>query len=694
MKPLLSFFHGVLGQGMCLSQAYNQQGKLLYLNDLCCEKLQYTSEAPPRLSELLSAKEHRRFQEHFQLVCASDVPTEVFPLTFRAKGGRRVSTRGRLGRLSVGGETYVRGDFLDVRSQEKSMHIQKICYSIMDFSIANRPAETLQRSMEALYTEISDEFRQAFQIENFSVIYTRSNALKLTDFVSYSQGSLTQQEKEEEKKLCCTLGEEVLERGESLIVFRKGAEKILASRGLSIQKIPHTWIGSEIRFCEDVKAFVCFSSYSPWVNYDTKDLEIMKYLGQQIALVLEKNLRDDRILCQQASLLSLFESSSHLVWFVNRRGGLTSFNQNFAENAEHYYSFIPKGGLSLGSVSLPWALRKLFWMHYKRAFSGVSTSFECILEREGCEKKWMEIFLNPISNGRGILETEEVSAIAHDITINRRAREVAERSLRAKKVFLANMSHEIRTPVGGIIGMTELLENTTLSSNQRHYVEVVKKSSEILLYILNDILQLSKIEAGKMVLQRKEVSLQMVFDKLHHLFSYQSDKTKVPVDLRMAPNVPGTVVTDETRLLQILSNLVSNAIKFSKGSGKIFVSVYVKAESQEALTLHFKIKDQGIGIAREDIPRLFESFSQLEESTHKRFSGAGLGLIISQKIAESMQGEMGVFSTHHRGSTFWFTIRVGRVTASKEDNTPPPSALYSAQRQVDDVGASGTRCGR
>lgn len=655
---------------MCLSQVCDEQGTLLYLNDLCRQRLRYPQGEIPRLTEVLVEEMHQRFMEYVRYVLHTSgaSTTDIFPLTLRAKDGKRLYVKGRLGLLFFAGKKYVRGDFLDITRQEKLMHIQKICYSIMNFNTTQKPTETLQRSMEMLYGKISEEFREAFQIEHFGVVYTEHNAFMLTDFVAYFDDACAPEERAEQKKLCEALGAEVLERGESLIVFRKGAEKILESRGLDIKKIPHTWIGAEVKFSEDVKAFVCFSSYSPEVSYNAKDLEVMKYLGQQIALMLERNLHDSRIAHQQALLRSLFESSSHMVWFVNQQGVLISFNENFVKNCTRYYGIDLCEGTDLATVALPKHVKQRFHSHYEEAFAGVSVNFECVLAAEDGHKKWIEVFLNPIKKTNEPHKVLEVSAIAHDITSNKKAREAAEHSLQVKKIFLANMSHEIRTPVSGIIGMIDLLESTALNEEQRHYMDVAKKSSETLLHILNDILHLSKIEAGKMVLQKRAFSLRDALQKLCHLFSYQSSKSGVPIDLRIAPDIPAVVVADETRLLQILSNLVSNAIKFSNGRGTIFISVYKQAEQAGTLDLKVKIKDSGVGIAQKDMGFLFKSFSQLEGSTHKRFGGTGLGLIISKKLAESMHGKMGAFSMPHLGSTFWFTLRVDK--AMKEDVAP------------------------
>ena len=670
---------------MSLSQVYDEEGRLIYLNKVCREKLLYDGKACPSLSDILPAADLPSFRERLCHVLRTEGhPTSaIFSLRMQSKKGREIFVKGRLSFLAWQGKGYVRGDFLDVTRLEKLMHIQKICYSIMNFSAAQKHEERPQEAMTLLYRKVSKEFMEAFAIENFSVTYAGGNALNLPGFASYFDSALTREEKEDRERLSGVLAAEVLERGESLIVFPKGAEKIVDSRNIRVEKLPHTWIGSEIGLPEErVRGVVSFSSYDPEVRYDTRDLEIMRYLGQQIATVLERNVRNNHVAYQRALLLSIFESSSHLIWFLDAAGALVSFNENFAKTGMRYYGVAFKKSTKLASGKWPHPMRALFHRHYKRAFAGAPIHFECVLEAQQQDKRWIEVFLNPIRRIGAPHEIAEVSAIAHDITDNKRARELAEHSLRVKENFLANMSHEIRTPINGILGMIELLENTKLRTKQRDFIDVVKKSSETLLRILNDILQLSKIEAGKLEFRRKSTSLPGLFDKLKGLFSYQLEQRGMVMDLRLASDLPEVIAADETRLLQILSNLVANAIKFSRDSGRIFVSMYKDAESAKQLTLRVKIKDSGIGIAEADIGYLFENFSQVEASRHKRFGGTGLGLAISKKLAEGMQGTMGVFSTYQRGSTFWFTFQADKTedTAAGLDDAP---RSYDLRGQLD-----------
>jgi PAS domain S-box-containing protein len=238
----------------------------------------------------------------------------------------------------------------------------------------------------------------------------------------------------------------------------------------------------------------------------------------------------------------------------------------------------------------------------------------------------------------------------------KQAKEVAERSLKVKELFLANMSHEIRTPMNGIIGMIDLMEGTTITPEQKHYIKTIKKSSETLLNILNDILDLSKIEAGKMQLKKAPVKLRNTMDKIYALFAQQALTKNINLYYHLSEKLSEYVLIDETRLLQILSNLISNAIKFTEGGGSIDIDLKKARIPGQKNMIRCVVSDSGIGISPENIRRLFGIFSQIDNTTTKSYGGTGLGLAISKELARLMGGKIGVYSTLGLGSSFWFTF--------------------------------------
>ncbi|NDK55244.1 PAS domain S-box protein [Pontibacter fetidus] len=242
------------------------------------------------------------------------------------------------------------------------------------------------------------------------------------------------------------------------------------------------------------------------------------------------------------------------------------------------------------------------------------------------------------------------------------AKEEAENLLKVKTQFLANMSHELRTPMNGIIGMIDLLTHINTDPEQQEYIDTLRKSSDALLAILNDILDLSKIQAGKLVLHESSVDLHDTLGKIHSLFANRAQQKDLNFTYNISPETPRYVLTDETRLLQVLSNLTSNAIKFTNaGEVSITVDSELLNKKKEEYMLHVRVKDSGIGISAEDQQLLFTDFTQLDNSSTKTFGGTGLGLAISRQLTSIMGGEIGVESKANDGSTFWFKIRVRKA---------------------------------
>ena len=263
-------------------------------------------------------------------------------------------------------------------------------------------------------------------------------------------------------------------------------------------------------------------------------------------------------------------------------------------------------------------------------------------------------------------EIEYVKNIEEEL---KKARDDAERMSRTKGEFLANMSHEIRTPMNGVIGTLQLLEDTNLNESQREYVNVAYKSADSLLSILNDILDLSKIEAGQLEFEAIPFDLREIVNDVVVLHSLKAEQMGIYLNSNIDDAVPKNVIGDPTRMRQVMVNLISNAIKFTSDGG-VSVRIKLKLKDEKDALIRVEVIDTGIGIPESKHQKLFLAFSQADGSTTRKYGGSGLGLTIVRQLVEMMKGNLGVDSEVGKGSKFWFVIPLGIARDDEVSNLP------------------------
>jgi PAS domain S-box-containing protein len=277
--------------------------------------------------------------------------------------------------------------------------------------------------------------------------------------------------------------------------------------------------------------------------------------------------------------------------------------------------------------------------------------------------------------------------VARDVTRQHReeelkfAKEKAEAANEAKSAFLANVSHEIRTPMTGIFGMAGLLNDTALTNKQREYCNIIRQSADSLLTIINDVLDFSKVEAGKLELEIIDFDLRSAVEEVTALFSQQAVDKGVELIHFIRFDVPTYLQGDPGRLRQILSNLIGNALKFTS-AGEVVIRVNVVDQPKAAVTLRFEISDTGIGIPRGKIDKLFKPFIQADASTTRKYGGTGLGLALCKQFVDLMGGQIGVISEAGRGSTVWFTVQLLKSQDSGRISPQPSTDLHGLRMLI------------
>lgn len=402
--------------------------------------------------------------------------------------------------------------------------------------------------------------------------------------------------------------------------------------------------------------------------------------------ITDKKESESALIASEEKFRSIFESFQDIYFRCNQEGEIIMVSPSVQE-ALGYPPIEIIGTSMMRYVASKWQIYRM--IHRTLQEQRVRNIEATLCASDGRQMAFL-FNIRLIQNESG---QHEVEGVARDISKLKKtneellhAKEMAEHSLEIKDRFLANMSHEIRTPMNGIIGMIDLLAKTGLNTEQSDFIKTLRKSSQTLLNILNDILDLSKIEAGKMDILHEPVDLAKTIEKVCDLFSKQASFTKNQLHYHIDKDTPRWVLADERRLIQVLSNLTSNAIKFSDQEGQIYISLHVVEKNNNHFHFRITVKDAGIGIKESDICMLFQNFHQVDSSRSKNFEGTGLGLAISKELVKNMEGDIGALSTPGLGSTFWFTFRAEKTTApsdpTHQSQSLPPIDFLSGKPKV------------
>jgi PAS domain S-box-containing protein len=469
----------------------------------------------------------------------------------------------------------------------------------------------------------------------------------------------------------------VIQDADSLPADAEPVRRLLkASGGRSILVLPVRIEGRLVGFM----TFVNFVQGNLWT---ARDVSLLQVAADLTGEALQRKLTEQALQEREARMRAILDALPDLIFVLDAEGRILDYHTHSNTHlllppdlflGKHVTEVMPE----YIAEQTDNALRQL-----KRTGQVQQYEYELTMSN-GCQR-WYETRLAACEDGnvaavvRDITERKQAEAALAEMNAQLeralvRAQELAvaaEAASHAKSEFLASMSHEIRTPMNGIIGMTELLLGTPLNEEQRDYLKTLRSSADLLLAILSDILDIAKIEAGKMVLESVPTDLREVVEDTVKLFIPRARQKELALRAEVGEDLPPAVLADPMRLRQILANLVNNAIKFTEQGGVVVRAELLRREAERAW-VRLSVEDTGIGIPPERLHAIFEAFTQADSSTTRRYGGTGLGLTICKRLAELMGGHIDVRSEVGKGSTFWvdLPLPVGHAVAKPaHDNT-------------------------
>lgn len=386
----------------------------------------------------------------------------------------------------------------------------------------------------------------------------------------------------------------------------------------------------------------------------------VKVVGTTIDITEQQQIEDE-LRKSRGQLAALIENREETIWSIDTDLRLVNFNNSFALVFKTLYATEVKKGAKITATLDP-ETAQVWEERYRRCLQGEPLVFVEEIVWEG-EKKFVEFSANPVRVSDDSIVG--VSVLGREITQQKQferslqeAKLTAETANRTKSQFLANLSHEIRTPMNGIIGFTDLLLQTKVNDKQREYLEIVRYSADSLLNLINDLLDISKIEAGKLTLARREFDMRKLMRDVVKSFKAKLKQQNLKMTLTVVESIPSVLLGDEVRLQQVFVNLLGNAVKFSD-HGEIKVNLTLASRAKDLVVISAEVIDQGIGIPKDRLESIFEAFHQVSDPRTSKYGGTGLGLSITRKLLEMMHGSIGVESEPGVGSRFYLNVQLG-----------------------------------
>jgi len=424
------------------------------------------------------------------------------------------------------------------------------------------------------------------------------------------------------------------------------------------------------------------------------------YLFVMILTIIYEYVRSfkDRWLARQDSYLNMiFENTPDIILLLDKNINIIYCARVFLQNANigNFEEIRKRSYREIFSrFTSPEQLNEIITFFKTSRNERNPIMFERVLDiGNNGHPRYYEIHFTPMFSNNDVFQGALI--LFHDMTEIMEAKERTEQASRAKSSFLANMSHEIRTPLNAIIGMTVIAKGSEEAKRKDYCLSKIESASAYLLGIINDILDMSKIEEDKFELSCTEFDFSAMIQRIVNIFEFRLGEKKQKLTVNQDPSIPGRLFTDDQRLAQVITNLISNSIKFTPEGGSITLDIRRRQDEYAGYcTLEISVTDTGIGISKEQQGKLFQSFVQVDSSIARKFGGTGLGLAISKKIVELMQGKIWIESEEGKGAAFIFTIRAGIPAAPSSATLPDDknaASMDQARTAEDEPDFSGKR---